>query len=173
MPRKKGSGKKNEKSRTTTTSDGQLSTGTTRTPVPRGRKNQPTTASKESPRTTRSARNNKTVNPPPPKCQRRSSTHEQVRDDSSSSKDEEDFDDTPLTKANIPKIIEAVFNQFGHGSQDDDQENPNLGEYLYRPLFLCSSRVTVRVTCNNYKVRACKVSVICAPDAIRTVPQAL
>ena len=108
-------------------------TGTsTRTTTRRGGKSRLASAGKESSRATKSTkRSNGTAHSPRPK---RNRLHYQD-DDSSSSKDAEGFDDVPLMKADIPKIVEAVMNQFskeGDDSQDEDQDNPNshLDKYL-------------------------------------------
>ena len=98
----------------------------------RGGKSRPASAGKESSRATKSTKtSNRTAHSPRPKrCRLR-----EQDDDSSSSKDAEGFDDVPLMKADIPKIVEAVMNQFskkGDDSQDEDQDNPNphLNKYL-------------------------------------------
>jgi len=59
---------------------------------------------------------------------------EQPDEVSSSDSDGEVFDDAPLTRADIPKIVEAVMSQFpkegGDESEQDDEneENPHLGK---------------------------------------------
>jgi len=78
-----------------------------------------------------------------PKRSRRSNTtstskrqcvREQPDEVSSSNSDGEVYDDAPLTRANIPKIVEAVMSQFpkegGDESEQDDEneENPHLGK---------------------------------------------
>ena len=138
MPRTKGSdGKKKTNSRLKDTSRmSERQVATTRTSIGtttrRGGKSRPASAGKESSWATKSTkRSNRTAHSPHPK---RCRLHEQD-DDSSSSKDAEGFDDVPLMKADIPKIVEAVMNQFskkGDDSQDEDQDNPNphLNKYL-------------------------------------------
>ena len=48
--------------------------------------------------------------------------------ESSSGDNNEEFDDTPLTKADIPKIVEAVLNNIPNGSEEtqEEQDNPPL-----------------------------------------------
>ena len=132
MPRTKMGGDKNANSPATTTSEIQLNT--TRTTMRRkGGKKRLTKAGKELSWTTRlTKRNNGTANPPHLKHQCLDNTCEQ--DDDSSSGDTEDFDDTLLMKADIPKIVEAVINQFPRecdGSQEDYQNNLHFGKFLY------------------------------------------
>jgi len=56
--------------------------------------------------------------------------------------DSEVFDDAPLTKTDIPKIVEAVMSQFPKDSSDEseqdeeNEDNLHLGKYLG-----CSVRV--------------------------------
>ena len=54
---------------------------------------------------------------------------------SSSGDDNEEFDDTPLTKADIPKIVEAVLNNIPNGSEEtqEKQDNPHL-DCLLEPI---------------------------------------
>ena len=118
-------------------------TGTsTRTTRRRGDKSRLASAGKELSRATKSTkRSNGTAHSPHPK---RRQLHEQY-DDSSSSKDAEGFDDVPLMKADILKIVEAVMNQFskeGDDSQDEDQDNPNS----HLDKYLTDVNISVRVT---------------------------
>ena len=61
-------------------------------------------------------------------------------DDHSGSEDEgEVFDDAPLTRADIPKIVEAVMSKFPNGgtneSEEEDEggdENPHLGKCVLK-----------------------------------------
>jgi len=59
---------------------------------------------------------------------------EQPDEVSSSDSDSEVFDDAPLTRADFPKIVEAVMSQFpkegsDESEQDDENEgNPHLGK---------------------------------------------
>ena len=49
----------------------------------------------------------------------------------SDSEDLQKLNDTPLTKANIPKIVDAILSNFsmkGISSNDDSQDNPCLSE---------------------------------------------
>ena len=51
--------------------------------------------------------------------------------ESDSEDDTEEIDNTPLTKADIPKIVDAALSNFsteGITSMDDSQDNPHLGE---------------------------------------------
>ena len=80
-------------------------------------------------RTTRTTTKRKSASavPPHPKRQRLADT----RRESDSEDDTEEIDDTPLTKADIPKIVNAVLSNFstkGISSMDDNQDNPHLGE---------------------------------------------
>ena len=138
MPRTKGSNRKEKTNSrlkdTSRTSERRVATtGTsTRTTRRRGGKSRLASAGKELSRATKSTkRSNRTAHSPRPKCRR---LREQD-DDSSSSEDAEGFNDVPLMKADIPKILEVVMNQFskeGDDSQDEDQDNPNphLNKYL-------------------------------------------
>jgi len=68
-----------------------------------------------------------------PRAKRRS-PRQQPRDDHSSlsENDGDGFDDTPLTRADIPKIVEAVINQFptqgGSEQEEESDEDPHLGK---------------------------------------------
>ena len=74
----------------------------------RRRKNRPTGAGKESSGTTKSTKRKSTTADPPRQKHQRVATIREPESDSSTSEDDEEFDDNPLTKANIPKIVEAV-----------------------------------------------------------------
>ena len=53
------------------------------------------------------------------------------RHDSDSEDDTEEADDTPLTKADIPTIVDAVLSNIsteGTSTRDDNQDNSHLGE---------------------------------------------
>jgi len=69
-------------------------------------------------------------------------------DDHSGSEDEgKVFDDAPLTRADIPKIVEAVMNKFPNGgaikSEEEDEggdKNPHLGKCVLKgaaPFHTC------------------------------------
>jgi len=62
-------------------------------------------------------------------------------DDLGSEEEGEVFDDALLTRADIPKIVEAVMSKFPNGgaseSKQEDEEgdnNPHLGEYVPTPI---------------------------------------
>ena len=84
--------------------EGQLST----TGSGHGRKNRPTMAGKELSRTTKSTKRKSTTADLPRQKRQRVATICEPESDSSTSEDDEEFNDTPLTKADILKIVEAV-----------------------------------------------------------------
>jgi len=62
------------------------------------------------------------------------SPRESDSDDNDAEVTEEEIDDTPLTKANIPKIVEAVLSNLpsedSDPTNDDNQDAPRLGKQL-------------------------------------------
>ena len=67
-----------------------------------------------------------TSDPPRTKRPRDGTSHRRESDD-----DVEESDNTPLTRADIPSIVDAVFNSFsreGARPGDDDGDNPHVGE---------------------------------------------
>jgi len=92
----------------------------------RQKKNLSTVVGKESARSNK--RRSTTANPPRQK-RRRVATIQETESDSATSDNDEEIDDTPLTRADIPKIVEAVINNIpkeGDGSPEDN--SPHLGE---------------------------------------------
>jgi len=69
-----------------------------------------------------------------PRAKRPNPREQQTDEDSSLSEDDgEGFDDTPLTRADIPKIVKAVINQFptegGTNLKAEEGDiNPHLGQ---------------------------------------------
>ena len=126
MPRtKKSTGRKTTSFRPTTSENRPVTTWSTRS-VERRAKSR---TQEETSRTTRTTakRKSASADPPRPKCQRLADT----RRESDSEDNTEEIDDTPLTKADIPKIVDAVLSNFsteGISSMDDSQDNPHLGE---------------------------------------------
>ena len=120
MPRtKKSTGRKTTSVRPTTSENRPVTTRSTRS-VERRAKSR---TQEETSRTTRTTakRKSASANPPRPKRQRLADTR----------RESDSEDDTPLTKADIPKIVDAVLSNFsteGIGSMDDSQDNPHLGE---------------------------------------------
>ena len=135
MPRTKGTrGKKATSRRTDTsrTSERRLTGTKTSTTIPRGGKNlggknRPSSAGAVRATQKWTKRSNATAHLPRAKRQR-------LREQSPSTSEDEEgevFDDAPLTKADIPKIVEAVMNQFpkeSDDSQNQSQDNPHLAD---------------------------------------------
>jgi len=81
-------------------------------------------------------KSNMTEDQPLRKCLRTATPVCEKESESSSGDDNEEFDDAPLTKANIPKIVEAVLNNIPNRSEatQEEQDNPHLGEYNLAPF---------------------------------------
>ena len=77
-------------------------------------------------RTTTTKRQSVSTNPPRAKRQRAVAN---TRRESDSEDTSEEVDDTPLTRADIPKIVDAVLSNFS--TEDDSQagDGSHLGEY--------------------------------------------
>ena len=88
------------------------------------------------------------TNSPPAKRQRLRERSPSISEDDES----EVFDDAPITRADIPKIVEAVMNQFqqeGDDSQNQGQDDQHLGKYIIpmyaAPFASCDSASDAQV----------------------------
>jgi len=146
MPRMKGKNTKKMKSRhqnVPRTSEGAISsTGPNRT---RSNRTRPSVARKDaSQERVATKRSNESSCTPQAKRQH----GQRQNDDSSDGKSNE----APLTKADIPKIVEAVRNQFSrdaNDSQNEDQDDPHLGMFVCQYLHFRSNHVMARRSCEQ------------------------
>ena len=77
---------------------------------------------------TRSTKKRKNASAAPARTKRPRTGHTHRESDSET---KTEADDTPLTRADIPKIVDAVLNNLstdGASSRDDSHDNPHLGE---------------------------------------------
>ena len=159
MPRKKGTRANNERLRSATkTSSTTISRGG-KNPSSRGGKN-PSSRGGKTPSscasssagvawaTQKRTKKSNATNSPPAKHQRLHERSPSISEDDES----EVFDDAPIMRADIPKIVEAVMNQFqqeGDDSQNQGQDDQHLGEYIipmYAALFAsCDSASDAQV----------------------------
>ena len=84
--------------------------------------------------TTRTTTKQQSASTNPPRAKRqRAGTVANTRHESNSEDASEEVDDTPLTRADIPKIVDAVLSNFsmeGTSPKDDSQaDGLHLGEY--------------------------------------------
>ena len=106
----------------------------------------------ETSHTTRTAAKQKIASGDPPCVKRQyvTTTHGELYSEGntrckSDNEDNVEVDGTPLTKANIPKIVDTILSNFsmeGTSSRDDSQDNPHLSEKLVS--FMC---VVVVMSC--------------------------
>jgi len=73
----------------------------------------------------RSSKRRNTVANPPHHKQRQVAPTQEPESDSGTSKDDDEVNDTPLTRADIPKIVETVIN--------NKVTDPHLGEWYSAP----------------------------------------
>ena len=125
MPRRK----KNPGKKTTTvrrTSRQAPSTGSQRIATRSTRRLEGEDTEEVTPRPSRKGAQRSTSDPPRAKRPRVGTSHRRESDD-----DVEESDDTPLTRGDIPSIVDAVLNSFsreGARPRDDDRDNPHVGE---------------------------------------------
>ena len=154
MPRtKKNSGKKTTSATRVMPADQQV---TTRSTARAGGTNANRNQEEEPPRTTRVATKWKGASGKlsPAKRQHVASTHHESESDTAG---DIEVDETPLTRADIPKIVEAVLSNFSQEGTSSTEDNPHLGEH---PVARCCS-IDERVVTTNVavvvrlKLRAC------------------
>ena len=69
---------------------------------------------------------------PVPRAKRQCVCGQPKLDSSTSSGDDSEvFDEVPLTRADIPKIVEAVMNQFSSDPREEMRDSPHLGKLVY------------------------------------------
>ena len=95
----------------------------------RQEKNRSTVVGKELATAIRSTKRRSTAANPPCQKWRRVATTREPESDSATSKGDEEIDETPLIRADIPKIVEAVINNIPkEGNGPPEVDDPHLGE---------------------------------------------
>ena len=83
------------------------------------------------PREQRRGSTNITAHPVPRAKRQRVRGQPELDSSTSSGDDSEVFDEVPLTRADIPKIVEAVMNQFSSDPREEMRDSPHLGKLVY------------------------------------------
>ena len=99
---------------------------TTRASIARGGTNSTPRTTRSTQRTTK--RTNTTAQSSPRAKRQRVRGQPEPDSSTSSEDDSEVFDDAPLTRADIPKIVEAVMNQFSSAPREERRDSPHLGK---------------------------------------------
>ena len=97
---------------------------TTRASIARGGTNSTPSTARSTQRTTK--RTNTTAHPAPRAKRQRVRGQPEMDSSTSSGDDSEVFDEVPLTRADIPKIVEAVMNQFSSDPREEMRDSPHL-----------------------------------------------